>query len=168
MTDLTTLLSAPQLAVVQQALARESAARRHLVVSLSGAHAYGFPSPDSDVDVKAVHAVPTAELLGFTHEARAAERLEVIDGVEFDYSSNELGPVLQGVLKGNGNYIERFLSGYVFSQAAEFEALVPLVQGALSRRVFRHYLGFATSNATSSSERAAGRRRNCSTCSERR
>jgi hypothetical protein len=32
---------------------------------LSGAHAYGFPSPDSDLDLKAIHVAKTADLLGF-------------------------------------------------------------------------------------------------------
>ena len=55
--------------------------RRHVVVSLSGAHAYGFPSPDSDLDIKAVHIDATAELLGFPRTPKPAERLEVVDGV---------------------------------------------------------------------------------------
>ncbi len=114
------------------------------MVSLSGAHAYGFPSPDSDFDVKAVHLDGAAQVLGFPRPPKSAERLEVIEGVEVDYSSNELGAVLQGVLKGNGNYLERFLSGFVLAASPALEALIPLVQGALSRRVARHYQGFAS------------------------
>src|SRR3954471_5455100 len=101
--------------VTERVLDEEESRRRHLLVSLSGAHAYGFPSPDSDLDIKAVHVDPTAELLGFPRALKPAERLEVVDGVELDYTSNELGHVLLGVLKGNGNYIERFLSGYLFA-----------------------------------------------------
>src|SRR6478735_7420857 len=94
-------LKAHEREVTERVLAEEESRRRHLLVSLSGAHAYGFPSPDSDLDLKAVHVDPTAELLGFPRAPRTAERLEVIDAVEIDYSSNELGPVLLGVLKGN-------------------------------------------------------------------
>jgi uncharacterized protein len=136
------VLSEHQRAVAARVLAEEGGRRRHIVVSLSGAHAYGFPSPDSDLDVKAVHLDPARKLLGFPSLSHAAERLEVIDGVEMDYSSNELGAVLLGVLKGNGNYIERFLSGYTFSEVDD--TLVALVRGALSRRVHRHYAGFGT------------------------
>ena len=64
--------------------------------------------------------------------------------MEIDYSSNELGGVLLGVLKGNGNYLERFLSGFAMSTGPGFDGLVPLVRGALSRRVARHYAGFGT------------------------
>ncbi|MGA9523637.1 MAG: nucleotidyltransferase domain-containing protein [Myxococcaceae bacterium] len=132
-----------QQGVVKRVLGEESARRRSLVVSLSGAHAYGFPSPDSDVDLKAVHLSATERILGFPRSEAAAERLEVIDGIEIDYSSNELGHVLAGVMKGNGNYLERFLSGYALESSPELEELRPLVQASLSKRIFRHYLGFA-------------------------
>ena len=140
---LATLTTAQRL-VADRVLAQESARRTHVVISLSGAHAYGFPSPDSDLDLKCVHLAPTASLLGFPRVANPAERLEVIDGVEIDYSSNELGGVLLGVLKGNGNYLERFLSGFAMSTGPGFDRLVPLIRGALSRRVARHYAGFGT------------------------
>lgn len=136
-------LTAAQRAVAARVLEQESRRRRHVVVSLSGAHAYGFPSPDSDLDLKAVHVAPARALLGFPRTPPAAERLEVVEGVEVDYSSNELGGVLLGVLKGNGNYVERFLSGYAMETTPMLETLKPLVQRALSRRVARHYAGFA-------------------------
>jgi uncharacterized protein len=136
-------LTVTQARVAREVLAEEESRRRHLLVSLSGAHAYGFPSPDSDLDLKAVHVDPTERLLGFPATSTTAERLEVLDGVEVDYSSNELGHVLRGVLKGNGNYVERFLSGYLVSSTPEAEELVALVQSSLSRRLHRHYQGFA-------------------------
>jgi predicted nucleotidyltransferase len=137
------VLTPHQREVAARVLAEEGAHRRHLVVSLSGAHAYGFPSPDSDLDVKAVHLDPTESLLGFPRPMRASERLEVVDGVEVDYSSNELGGVLLGVLKGNGNFIERFLSGFTFESDPVLASLQPLVRESLSKRVHRHYAGFA-------------------------
>lgn len=160
MTPADAVLTAAQLASTQRVLAEESSRREHVVVSLSGAHAYGFPSPDSDVDVKAVHAAPARELLGFPKEHRAAERLITLDGVEVDYSSNELGAVLQGVLKGNGNYLERFLSGFTISTGRGFDALVPLVRGALCSKSARHYFGFATQqrNAWEESKRTSAKK----------
>jgi uncharacterized protein len=137
-------LTAIQIRVAGEVLAEEEQRRRHLLVSLSGAHAYGFPSPDSDLDLKAVHVDPTERLLGFPLSSTTAERLEVVEGVEVDYSSNEIGHVLRGVLKGNGNYVERFLSGYLVSSTPEAEELSALVRASLSRRLHRHYHGFAT------------------------
>src|SRR5262245_58927706 len=98
------VLTAHQAEVARRFLADRDRERRHLVVYLSGAHAYGFPSPDSDLDLKCIHVAPTRELVGLAPVADSAERAEVVDGVELDYGSNELAPVLRGVIKGNGNF----------------------------------------------------------------
>jgi len=132
-----------QTRVAHRVLDEEASRRWHLVVTLTGAHAYGFPSPDSDLDLKCIHVTPTSHLLGLDPRAVPAERLEVLEGVEVDYSSNELGPVLQGVLQGNGNYVERLLGAHVLRGSAELDTLRPRVRGVLSRRIHRHYRGFA-------------------------
>ncbi len=138
------LLTEHQSRVADRVLDEESSHRQHLVVSLTGAHAYGFPSPDSDLDLKSVHITPTAHLLRLEQRgAASAERLEVVDGVEVDYSSNELGPVLHGVLQGNGNFVERLLTPHALRTSPELEGLRPLVRGVLSQRLHRHYRGFA-------------------------
>jgi hypothetical protein len=94
-------------------LAEEEARREHLVVYLSGAHAYGFPSPDSDLDLKAIHVARTADLVGLAAPAPTFDRAEVVDGVEVDYTSNELGHALAGMLAGNGNFLERVIGRMV-------------------------------------------------------
>lgn len=139
------VLDQRQLAAANKLLDEESAGRRHLVVSLSGAHAYGFPSPDSDLDLKAIHIAPTERLLGLSPPPQSApDRIEVLDGVEVDYSSNELQPALAGILQGNGNFIERVLSRFVVRSSPEHDALRDVVQRSLSRRLHRHYRGFAS------------------------
>ncbi len=35
-----------------------------LFATVSGAHLYGFPSRDSDVDLRGVHLLPAADLVG--------------------------------------------------------------------------------------------------------
>jgi predicted nucleotidyltransferase len=132
-----------QSAVAERVLDEEARVRDHLVVSLSGAHAYGFPSPDSDLDLKAIHVERTARLVGLSTPALHASRLEVIDGVEIDYSSNELGGVLSGIVLGNGNYVERILGALSVRSSREHEELRPLVARSLSKRIYRHYNGFA-------------------------
>ncbi len=139
------LLSAHQREVMNRVIAEEETRRRHLVIAISGAHAYGFPSPDSDLDLKAIHVDATAELLGLFPVAPHAERMETIDGVEIDYTSNEIKPVLIGIVQGNGNYLERVLGALQPLATPALGELRPLVQRALSRRIFRHYVGFASS-----------------------
>ena len=140
------LLDPHQLAIARRVIAEESARREHVVVYLSGAHAYGFPSPDSDLDLKAIHVAPTARLLGLAPPAPTVDRAEIVDGVEIDYTSNELAAALAGVLRGNGNFLERILGEASLVTAGNLiEPLRDVARGALSRRVHRHYRGFAES-----------------------
>lgn len=129
--------------VVQRVLDEESLRRRHIVIALSGAHAYGFPSPDSDYDLKSVHAAEATSLFGLHESKLTFDRMEVIQGVEIDYTSNEIQGVLIGLLKGNGNYFERFLGPILLRTSPELFELQPIVRRVLSRRVFQHYRGFA-------------------------
>ncbi|MEZ4441118.1 MAG: nucleotidyltransferase domain-containing protein [Polyangiaceae bacterium] len=134
----------PHAAAVADAFLDEQAERRdHLVVALSGAHAYGFPSPDSDLDLKAVHVAPTRTLLGLGTPEQVADRLEVIEGVEVDYTSNEIGGVISGVLAGNGNYLERICGAFLLRRDPDLDELQVLTRAALSRRFHHHYRGFA-------------------------
>jgi uncharacterized protein len=141
--QLDALLTDDQKRVMARVLREEEAKREHLVVYLSGAHAYGFPSPDSDLDLKAIHIARTEDLLGFDVPQSTADRTEIIEGVEIDYTSNELGHALAGILAGNGNFIERVLGCTVVQHSALLSDLRPLVERALSRRVHHHYRGFA-------------------------
>ena len=151
--------SPKQRAIADAFLAERSRDRKHVVIYLSGAHAYGFPSPDSDLDLKCVHVAPTGDLVGLHPPSDPPDRIVVIDGVELDYGSNELGPVLLGCLKGNGNYLERFfgelvLGGDPVLLAEAREVLRP----TLSRRVARHYKGFATSQLHAFLEKPTAKR----------
>lgn len=138
-------LSRHQRSIADRVIAEESTRREHLVAYLSGAHAYGFPSPDSDLDLKSIHVARTRVLVGFDPPQPTFDRAEVIEGVEIDYTSNEVAHVLSGILNGNGNFLERVLGRTVLGALPELAELRPLVRAAVSRRVYRHYRGFAAS-----------------------
>lgn len=140
-----TVLTDHQRRVAQALLAEEGAEREHVVVTLSGAHAYGFPSPDSDLDLKAIHIAPTRRFLGLQEPESVADVLRTVEGVELDYTSNEVGPVLRGLLGGNGNYLERILGEHVIVASHLLEGLQHVARGAISKRFHRHYRGFAHS-----------------------
>lgn len=129
--------------VVERVLEEESAKREHVVVALAGSRAFGFPSKDSDWDLECVHVIPTAKLVGLSQPTLTFDRIETIEGVEIDYTSNELGPFISGCLGGNGNYLERVLGRSVLIGSPLLDELRPLVQRSLSRRAHRHYRGFA-------------------------
>jgi predicted nucleotidyltransferase len=153
------VLSPTQAEVARAFLAAREADRRHLVIYLSGAHAYGFPSPDSDLDLKCIHIAPTAQLVGLHPGDDPPDRIEIVEGVELDYGSNELAVALRGAIKGNGNFLERFLGelalgGDLAALAEAREVVRPL----LSRRVSRHYGGFATSQLKAFDEKPSAKR----------
>lgn len=137
------VLTAYQWRIAERVVQEEGERREHLVVYLSGAHAYGFPSPDSDLDLKAIHVANTADLLGFEAPEPTVDRAEVLDGVEIDYTSNELAHALAGMLAGNGNFLERALGRTVAFASPLLDELRPIARRCLSRRVHRHYRGFA-------------------------
>jgi len=140
-----TLLGPAQAAVAQRVVAEESARREHLVVYLSGAHAYGFPSLDSDLDLKAIHVAPTAALLGLDPVRATFDRAGIEEGVEIDYTSNEIGAALHRMLEGNGNFLERVLGRATIAGSDALQELRPLVRASLNRKVHHHYRGFANS-----------------------
>jgi predicted nucleotidyltransferase len=127
---------------VQAYLDHAAPGRALLVVSLTGAHAYGFPSPDSDLDLKAIHVAPPEETLQREPSLAPIERIEDFDDVEHDLSSHELGQAVSLLLKGNGNMLERLLGPWVVFTTPAGERLAELARGSLSRRSFHHYRGF--------------------------
>lgn len=139
------LVSTRETDVAVRVLEELSAARAHVVVLLSGAHAYGFPSPDSDLDLKAIHLADTDSLLGLYTPKPTADRAEIVDGVEIDYTSNELGHALAGILSGNGNFIERVLGRTQVVTSPLLDELRPIVVSSLNRKLHAHYRGFSFS-----------------------
>ena len=115
---------------------------RLLLAGITGSHHYGFPSPDSDLDIKTIHLAPTETLLGLRAPKEAYERLEVFEGVECDLTSNEARQALQLLLRGNGNMLERILCPYQLVESVEVEALQQLARRAVCRRFHGHYSGF--------------------------
>jgi len=159
MTDPWSVLTPHQQTVARAFLATREAERTHLVIYLSGAHAYGFPSPDSDLDLKCVHIAPTGDLVGLDVVDDPKDRIEIVDGVELDYGSNELSPVLRGAIKGNGNYLERILGDLALGGDTALLAEARLVvKPLLSRRCARHYGGFATSQLRLFDEKPTAKR----------
>jgi predicted nucleotidyltransferase len=153
------VLTAAQAAVARAFLVERDREHHHLVIYLSGAHAYGFPSPDSDLDLKCVHVAATHDLVGLEVPDETRDRMEVIDGVELDYGSNELAQALRGSIKGNGNFLERLFGELVLGgDAALLTEARTVVAPVLSRRVARHYAGFAISQLRAFDERPTAKR----------
>jgi predicted nucleotidyltransferase len=134
-----------QRAVAERVVAEEVGKRETLVISLCGAHAYGFASVDSDLDLKGVWAAPSRRLLGLAGAPGGIDRHEWLNEIEVDFTVNELAQAVRGVLKGNGNMLERIMDIRPLYAAPELAELRMLARQNLSRRAHAHYRGFSFS-----------------------
>lgn len=128
------------------ALLRAEAARQPhplVFVTVSGAHLYGFPSPDSDVDLRGVHVLPARRVLGLDDGDETVEVSKRQDGLEFDLVTHDAEKFVRLLLKRNGYVLEQLLSPLVVHTTPEHERLRALAPGCLTRHHAHHYLGFA-------------------------
>ncbi len=116
-----------------------------LFATVSGAHLYGFPSPDSDYDLRGVHVLPVREALGLEVTRDTVELTGVRAGVDLDLVTHDVKKFLTLLLKPNGYVLEQLLSPLVVHTTPAHEELKALAKGCVTRRHYRHYLGFAES-----------------------
>jgi predicted nucleotidyltransferase len=112
-------------------------------VTVSGAHLYGFPSPDSDVDLRGVHVLPARRVLGLDGGDETVEVSKVEDGLDFDLVTHDAEKFFRLLLKRNGYVLEQLLSPLVVFSTPEHERLRALAGDCLTRHHAHHYLGFA-------------------------
>jgi len=134
--------AAPDLAAGQRWLALHPPPGRVVLCAVTGSHLYGFPSPDSDLDLKGIHLVATRQLLGLRPDTRVHDSVGFLDGLECDLTTNEAGDALRLLMGGNGNMLERIGSPWQLVAGPEVDELAVLARGAVSRRFARHYGGF--------------------------
>lgn len=70
--------------------------------TVSGAHLYGFPSRDSDVDLRGAHVLPLTALVGLREGEHTRGRMWEADGVENDLVTHDLGKFVRLLLRRNG------------------------------------------------------------------
>lgn len=117
-----------------------------LFATVSGAHLYGFPSPDSDWDLRGVHLLPAAEVVSLRP---ARETVEVMwdpadhDGLELDLVTHDLAKFARLLLRPNGYVLEQLTSPLVVHTTPAHAALCDLVPELLTSHHAHHYRGFA-------------------------
>src|SRR3982751_5075030 len=94
-----------------------------LFVTISGAHLYGFPSPDSDFDLRGVHVLPVREVVGLQTGPETIERSEVVDGLEVDLVTHDALKFFRLLLRKNGYVLEQLLSPLVLHTTPGHEEL---------------------------------------------
>jgi predicted nucleotidyltransferase len=110
--------------------------------TISGAHLYGFPSPDSDYDIRGVHILPLAEIAGLVRGQDTVQTM--LDGPpEIDLVTHDAEKFFRLLLKRNGYVLEQVLSPLIVKTTPEHEQLQSLARRCITRHHAHHYLGFS-------------------------
>lgn len=116
--------------------------------TVSGAHLYGFDSVDSDVDLRGVHVLPAAEVVGLDAGRETLQDMSLRDGVEIDLVTHDLLKFCRLLLRPNGYVAEQLLSPLVVVTSETHRELVELAPKCLTRHHSHHYLGFSAKQWT--------------------
>ncbi len=114
-----------------------------LFATISGAHLYGFPSPDSDFDLRGVHLLPLETVIGLDDGQQTVEKEGVYDGLEIDLVTHDATKFFRLMLKRNGYVLEQLFSPLVVFTTPEHEELKVIARDCITRHHAHHYLGFA-------------------------
>jgi predicted nucleotidyltransferase len=135
---------------VDPRLKRIVAAQPHrlLFATISGAHLYGFPSPDSDFDLRGAHVLPLASVVGLEVREETIEDSRVIEGLEMDIVSHDARKFFSLLLKKNGYVLEQLFSPLVVHATPEHGELQAICRsrpggGVITKHHAHHYFGFA-------------------------
>ena len=112
-------------------------------VTISGAHLYGFPSPDSDYDLRGVHVLPVRNVVGLDAGTETVEISEKQDGIQLDLVTHDIKKFFKLLLKKNGYVLEQLYSPLIVHTTPEHEELKTIAKGCITRHHSHHYLGFA-------------------------
>src|ERR1043165_8469653 len=114
-----------------------------LFATISGAHLYGFPSPDSDFDLRGVHLLPLKEVVGLNPTDETVEKSGIRDGLEMDLVTHDAKKFLLLMLKKNGYVLEQLLSPLVVQTTPQHAELRAISRDCITRLHAHHYLGFS-------------------------
>jgi len=114
-----------------------------LFVTISGAHLYGFPSPDSDYDLRGVHILPVREVVGLETGEETIQASENRNGLDIDLVTHDVKKFFKLLLKKNGYVLEQLYSPLIVHTTPEHAELKRIGKGCITRYHSHHYLGFA-------------------------
>lgn len=120
-----------------------------LFATISGAHLYGFPSPDSDYDLRGVHVLPLREVVGLEIGQETIERYASLpsgatqENLELDLVTHEIKKFMGLMLKKNGYVLEQLFSPLIVQTTPAHDELKAIAPSCITRHHSHHYLGFA-------------------------
>ncbi|MBX9689214.1 MAG: nucleotidyltransferase domain-containing protein [Candidatus Obscuribacterales bacterium] len=114
-----------------------------LFATVSGAHLYGFPSPDSDYDLRGAHILPVSELVGLEKAEETIEVSKKTEEIELDLVTHDVKKFFLLLLKKNGYVLEQLYSPLIVQGGETHEELKVIAKNCITRHHSHHYLGFA-------------------------
>jgi predicted nucleotidyltransferase len=114
-----------------------------LFATVSGAHLYGFPSPDSDFDLRGVHVLPPERELGLEEGPATIEVAERRPDFELDLVTHDIKKFFGLLMNRNGYVLEQLHSPLVVQTSREHAELKEIARGCVTRHHRHHYRGFA-------------------------
>ena len=114
-----------------------------LFATISGAHLYGFPSPDSDFDLRGVHILPVREVVGLDTGQETIELSTTLAGREIDLVSHDAKKFFLMLLKKNGYVLEQLYSPLIVRTSPEHEEVKAIAKNCITRHHVYHYTNFA-------------------------
>ncbi|MDA1166519.1 MAG: nucleotidyltransferase domain-containing protein [Planctomycetota bacterium] len=114
-----------------------------MFATISGAHLYGFPSPDSDFDLRGVHLLPLDQVVGLDAGQETVEKEGIYDGMEIDLVTHDAKKFFGLMLKKNGYVLEQVFSPLIVHTTPEHDELKAIAANCITRHHAHHYLGFA-------------------------
>ena len=94
-----------------------------MFATVSGAHLYGFPSDDSDYDLRGIHVLPLSDVVGLDVGQETVKKEGVYDGIEIDLVTHDVRKFFGLMLKKNGYVLEQLFSPLIVHSTPEFEEL---------------------------------------------
>jgi predicted nucleotidyltransferase len=114
-----------------------------LFVTISGAHLYGFPSPDSDYDLRGIHVLPARDVVGLDDGQETVEVSGIREGLEIDLVTHDARKFFLLMLKKNGYVLEQLYSPLILRTSPEHERLKDIGRRCITKFHAHHYFGFA-------------------------
>lgn len=114
-----------------------------LFATVSGAHLYGFPSQDSDYDLRGAHILPVVELVGLEDPRETIEVSDETQGIELDLVTHDIKKFFRLLLKKNGYVLEQLYSPLIIHTCDEHAELKEIAKNCITRHHSHHYFGFA-------------------------
>jgi uncharacterized protein len=114
-----------------------------LFATISGAHLYGFASPNSDVDLRGAFILPASAFLGLGVPEETVSIADDSPGLELDWVAHDVRKFARMMTQDNGYVLEQLYSPLIVVGGNEHERLKELGRGCVTRGLFRHYRGFA-------------------------